>query len=107
MLFPDRPFIVMEELPNGTLEKNFPKYIRNLQKVDIILKIAKALKHMHEVCLPNYIVMHRDLKPKNIAINREGVPKVRSGESDARSEATQRCVLYPLSSSLSLSRPRR
>mmetsp|Transcript_5892 Transcript_5892/g.12222 ORF Transcript_5892/g.12222 Transcript_5892/m.12222 type:complete len:421 (-) Transcript_5892:236-1498(-) len=71
-----RPFIVMEELPNGTLEKNFPNYTRNLQKVDILLMIAMALKHMHEVCLPHYIVMHRDLKPKNIAINQEGVPKL-------------------------------
>lgn len=71
-----RPFIVMEELSNGCLDSNFKDFRTYKDKVGILLKIAKALKHMHEVCLPHYIVMHRDLKPKNIALNSDRVPKL-------------------------------
>ncbi|GMI06614.1 hypothetical protein TrVE_jg7942 [Triparma verrucosa] len=71
-----RPFIVMEELPNGTLDENFKDFRTYKDKVSVLLNIAKALKHMHEVCLPHYIVMHRDLKPKNIAMNADRIPKL-------------------------------
>ena len=38
-----RPFIVMEELPNGTLNSALVNYKKYLQKVDILLMIAKEV----------------------------------------------------------------
>ena len=65
------PFIVMENLSGGTLVERMPKLNTHLQKVNVVLSIARALQHVHTSCLPGYIVMHRDLKPTNVALDSE------------------------------------
>ena len=67
------PYIVMEYLDGEPLERT----IRNrtpltvLQKIDIILQVAKALQYAHEKG-----VVHRDVKPGNIMLLRDGSVKV-------------------------------
>ncbi len=67
------PYIVMEYLDGETLELT----IRNrrplivLQKIDIILQVAKALHYAHEKG-----VIHRDVKPGNIMLLLDGSIKV-------------------------------
>jgi len=70
------PFIVMEELSNGTLYENFQRYRTFKAKVEVLLQIAEALKFIHSSCLPYYIIMHRDIKPKNVALDENLVPKL-------------------------------
>ena len=70
------PFIVMEELSLGTIHENFYRYKTIKSKVAILLQIAKALAFIHTACLPEYIIMHRDIKPKNIALDGNLVPKL-------------------------------
>jgi len=63
-------------LPNGTLQENFPKYCTFKSKVNVLLRIAEALEFIHTSCLPHYIIIHRDIKPNNIALDANNVPKL-------------------------------
>ncbi len=69
----DTHYIVMEYIEGETLKQ----LIRNKRRLtpahatDIAKQICKALVHAHE----NHIV-HRDIKPHNILVTREGIAKV-------------------------------
>ena len=65
------PFIVMENLSGGTLDDRLPQINTIWEKVSVALSIARALQHIHTSCLPDFVVMHRDLKPNNVAFDAE------------------------------------
>jgi serine/threonine protein kinase len=47
------------------------KIFSEQEAIDIVIQIANALKHAHSMGL-----IHRDIKPKNIMINQDGVAKL-------------------------------
>ena len=53
----DHPFIVMEELSNGTLDSNFGRYTTYKAKLKVLQIIAETLEFIHTTCLPEYIIM--------------------------------------------------
>ncbi len=66
-------YFVMEYVEGRTVYDDIVKHKRfeEREAIDIITQIAEALQHAHERGL-----IHRDVKPKNIMINREGVAKL-------------------------------
>jgi len=66
-------FFVMEFVDGRTVYDDIVKHKRygEGEAIDILMQIAEALLHAHERGL-----IHRDVKPKNIMINREGVAKL-------------------------------
>jgi len=66
-------YFVMEYVDGRTVYDDITKHKRVSEKdaVELILQIADALLHAHERGL-----IHRDVKPKNIMINKEGVAKL-------------------------------
>ncbi len=69
----DYHYFVMEYVEGRTVYDDITKHKRfaESEAVDIVIQIAEALQHAHERDL-----VHRDVKPKNIMINREGVAKL-------------------------------
>src|SRR4051794_4000993 len=68
----NRPYMVLEHLPNGSLEdrlKNGP--LPDDEAMRIATEIASGLAHAHERGL-----VHRDLKPANILFDGEGRAKI-------------------------------
>ena len=66
-------YFVMEYVEGKTLYEDLAagKVFSEKEAVEIIIQVAKALKHAHAVDL-----IHRDIKPKNIMINSQGVVKL-------------------------------
>lgn len=66
-------YFVMEYVEGRTVYDDITKHKRfdEREAIDIVTQIAEALQHAHERGL-----IHRDVKPKNIMINREGVAKL-------------------------------
>jgi len=66
-------FFVMEYVDGKTVYDVIRKHSKFSEKeaTDIILQIADALEHAHERGL-----VHRDVKPKNIMLTKDGVPKL-------------------------------
>jgi eukaryotic-like serine/threonine-protein kinase len=66
-------FFVMEYVDGRTVYDDITKHKRysEAEAIDIVMQTAEALQHAHERGL-----IHRDVKPKNIMINREGVAKL-------------------------------
>jgi serine/threonine-protein kinase len=66
-------FFVMEFIEGHTVYDHFQQHGKydEAQAVRIVIQIAEALRHAHEKGF-----MHRDVKPKNIMITREGVAKL-------------------------------
>ena len=66
-------YFVMEYVEGRTVYDDIVKHKRFDEKeaIDIISQIAEALQHAHSKGL-----IHRDVKPKNIMINKEGVAKL-------------------------------
>ncbi|MDR1791021.1 MAG: Stk1 family PASTA domain-containing Ser/Thr kinase [Propionibacteriaceae bacterium] len=71
--YQDRPFIVMEYVPGGTLRH----YITNTapvgpkRTVSLMIRITEAVAYAHEAG-----ILHRDLKPENVLISDRGQIKV-------------------------------
>jgi serine/threonine-protein kinase len=63
----------MEYVDGRTVFDDITKHKRysEAEAIDIVIQTAEALQHAHERGL-----IHRDVKPKNIMINREGVAKL-------------------------------
>lgn len=69
----DYHYFVMEFVDGRTVYDDIVKHKRysEAEAIDIVIQTAEALQHAHERGL-----IHRDVKPKNIMINREGVAKL-------------------------------
>jgi len=66
-------YFVMEYVEGKTLYDDLAKgkIFDEKEAIDIIIQVAKALAHAHAQGL-----IHRDVKPKNIMINKEGIVKL-------------------------------
>lgn len=66
-------YFVMEYVEGKTIYDDLAKgkIFDEKEAIDIIIQVAKALAHAHAQGL-----IHRDVKPKNIMINKEGVVKL-------------------------------
>lgn len=66
-------YFVMEYVEGKTLYDDLAagKVYGEKEALDIIIQVAEALRHAHSVGL-----IHRDVKPKNIMINKEGIVKL-------------------------------
>jgi len=66
-------YFVMEYVEGKTIYDDLTKghIFSEDEALDIIIQVAEALKHAHERGL-----IHRDIKPKNIMIDKEGVAKL-------------------------------
>lgn len=69
----DYHFFVMEFVDGRTVYDDIVKHKRytEAEAIDIVIQTAEALLHAHERGL-----IHRDVKPKNIMINKDGVAKL-------------------------------
>ena len=73
----NHPFIVLEDLVGGTLDDFLSSRVKSIKNsVEVLLQIAKAIEFIHCNSLPGYVVMHRDVKPKNIAFDANNVAKL-------------------------------
>ncbi len=66
-------FLVMEYVAGRTVHDDIQEHKRypEAEAIDIVIQVAEALEHAHAKGL-----IHRDVKPKNIMISREGVVKL-------------------------------
>ena len=66
-------YFVMEYVEGKTLYEDLAagKVFSEQEAIDIIIQVAEALRHAHSMGL-----IHRDVKPKNIMINKEGIVKL-------------------------------
>ncbi|MBN2019628.1 MAG: serine/threonine protein kinase [Sedimentisphaerales bacterium] len=66
-------YFVMEFVEGKTLYDDIAagKVFSEQEALDIIIQVAEALRHAHSMGL-----IHRDVKPKNIMINKDGVVKL-------------------------------
>lgn len=68
----DHEFLVMEFVPGGTLESRLREGPLPLAQIQTLgAAIADALEYAHR-----HSVLHRDLKPGNVALTTEGQPKI-------------------------------
>jgi len=82
----ERPFLVLEKLEGGTLQyllsrKNFNTligrpYLSTKRCVEIIYQLVRAVQYLHEDFHSDAVLIHRDLKPDNIAFTTTGTLKV-------------------------------
>jgi eukaryotic-like serine/threonine-protein kinase len=67
--FQEKPYLIMEYLPGGTLEDHLGKQTPYQKASQLLLPIAEALQYAHR-----QNILHRDVKPANILFNAEGHP---------------------------------
>jgi serine/threonine-protein kinase len=68
----DHDFLVMEFVPGGTLESRLREGPLPLVQIQSLgAEVADALEHAHR-----HGVLHRDLKPGNVALTPDGRPKI-------------------------------
>jgi len=67
----DAPYLVMDYMPGGSLEKFLGNPMQWEEAFKLILPALKALVYAH-----GKNIIHRDLKPSNILLNRNGEPLI-------------------------------
>ena len=68
----DRPYLVMEHLPGGSLAARFRAIaLTPTDAAVVVAKVARGVQAAHDRG-----IIHRDLKPANILFDAEGEPKV-------------------------------
>jgi len=66
------PYMAMERMEGGDLEELMKKHDLSLEEsTHIMINILKGVSFAHESA-----TLHRDLKPKNILFNKNGIPKI-------------------------------
>jgi serine/threonine protein kinase len=71
----DKTSILFEYMENGNLQDYMKEHpVSELRKIEIMLDITKALHYIHNR-YPE-VVLHRDLKPTNILVNKHGEVKL-------------------------------
>ena len=65
------PYIVMEYMPGGTLKEQLGAPMPPAEAARLLRPIAQALAHAHREG-----IIHRDVKPSNILIDKNGAPKL-------------------------------
>jgi len=85
-----RQFIVLEYLAGGTMHQKLKShtadtaflrmFVSHAFNTKTVLKLGKniadAMNYAHEVCHPNAMFLHRDLKPDNIGFTSDGTLKL-------------------------------
>ncbi|BBM96731.1 protein MpRLK-Pelle_SD-2b [Marchantia polymorpha subsp. ruderalis] len=74
-----QPFLVYEYVPNGSLDKWIFCQERRLPwqtRVEIARGTAKGLSYLHGELQIGQAIIHLDIKPENILLNEQFVPKV-------------------------------
>jgi eukaryotic-like serine/threonine-protein kinase len=69
--FEGAPYLVMPYLPGGTLKDKTGKPIPYQEACKILIPIAKGLEYAHR-----HGMVHRDVKPSNILISADGIPRI-------------------------------
>lgn len=69
----DYHYFVMEYVEGDTIDADLKqgKIFEEKEALNIIIQVARALNHAHE-----HWIIHRDIKPKNIMITKEGIVKL-------------------------------
>ncbi|MBI9044762.1 MAG: protein kinase, partial [Anaerolineaceae bacterium] len=67
--FEGAPFLVMAYLPGGTLKRMTGKPMPAVDAARLLFPVARALQYAHKEK-----ILHRDVKPANILITKEGDP---------------------------------
>ena len=67
--YENKPYLVMEYLPGGTLKQRLGKPMEWQEALRILLPIAQALDYAHRQNM-----IHRDVKPSNILFTADGAP---------------------------------
>lgn len=65
------PYVVMEFVEGETLTSYLGRQHSLKHRLELIVQIAEGLAEAHE-----HYIIHRDIKPDNVIINRQGVAKV-------------------------------
>jgi eukaryotic-like serine/threonine-protein kinase len=69
--FEGAPYLVMPYLPGGTLKDITGKPIPYVEACKILIPIARGLEYAHQ-----HGMVHRDVKPSNILISADGIPRI-------------------------------
>ena len=66
------PYLVMEYVDGLPIDTYCDQHRLSIsERIDLFLKVCQAVQHAHQKLL-----VHRDIKPRNILVDREGVPKL-------------------------------